>query len=456
MIHLELKNVKYFDDNEGKYVDADFKVMDADFKFKITTYKKKEMWKIIEGNLPKLLSYRVLSVSDNKVEIEFCQSMVAIISQNDYEQLKKLCENNISDEDDFKLSVKNIVDHIYDVIINQDEEMMSMVKKLVAEIPIEIYSNPINLITLESIILFLNAGGDYLVESEELIRGQYFKIIREREGDELSYTPTIDTNCTAYQVYKTIVYPLAQLLSNRYSGLEIPVQQGVYISYLLIFTEYKAMLANSWELEYGQYFSDVDNKSAIELTMDFLNIDMINHERSDISCKFVCYLMQKNKLLENNNIIQCLINYSDIYNAVKEHIDLQRFSDRLKQDKKSESNPILTIDDIDLMTGQEFEELVSELFERMGYKTEITKASGDQGIDVLATKGNIKLGIQAKCYSGSVGNAAIQEAVAGKAYYNLDKVLVLTNSTFTASAIELAQVNNVVLWDRTLLKEKIS
>ena len=51
---------------------------------------------------------------------------------------------------------------------------------------------------------------------------------------------------------------------------------------------------------------------------------------------------------------------------------------------------------------------------------------------------------------------AIQEAFAGKNYYNCDKVMVITNNYFTSSAIELAKINNVVLWDRNILKEKIN
>ena len=47
------------------------------------------------------------------------------------------------------------------------------------------------------------------------------------------------------------------------------------------------------------------------------------------------------------------------------------------------------------------------------------------------------------------------EAVAGAKYYNADKIMVVTNSTFTRSARELAESNNVILWDRSILKEKL-
>ena len=114
-----------------------------------------------------------------------------------------------------------------------------------------------------------------------------------------------------------------------------------------------------------------------------------------------------------------------------------------------------TIDDIDLMSGSEFEEFVGTLFKKMGYSSQVTKQSGDQGLDVIASKYGTKIGIQAKCYSNTVGNSAIQEAVAGKSFYRCDKVIVITNNYFTPAAIELAQSNDVILWNRDMLKEKI-
>ncbi|MBR7091754.1 MAG: restriction endonuclease, partial [Clostridia bacterium] len=115
----------------------------------------------------------------------------------------------------------------------------------------------------------------------------------------------------------------------------------------------------------------------------------------------------------------------------------------------------ITIDDVDMMTGTEFEAFIKQYFERLGYTAAVTKASGDQGIDVIAEKRGIKTGIQAKCWSGAVGNAAVQEAVAGKSFYQCDKVMVITNRYFTDSAIQLAKANDVILWDRDILKEKL-
>ena len=107
---------------------------------------------------------------------------------------------------------------------------------------------------------------------------------------------------------------------------------------------------------------------------------------------------------------------------------------------------------IDRMKGHDFEEFMKEVYKALGYKVEQTKKSGDQGIDLIIKKHFKKIGIQLKRYSKPVGNSAVQEAVAGKKYYKLDRVCVLTNRDFTKSAKELAKANKVELLSRDDLK----
>ena len=56
-----------------------------------------------------------------------------------------------------------------------------------------------------------------------------------------------------------------------------------------------------------------------------------------------------------------------------------------------------------------------------------------------------------KNYSAPLGNTPVQEVSAGKMFYNCHVGVVLTNSTFTHSAISLAEATGVLLWDRTEL-----
>ena len=129
---------------------------------------------------------------------------------------------------------------------------------------------------------------------------------------------------------------------------------------------------------------------------------------------------------------------------------------QLEKELSAPSNhPEICIEDFDLMSGQEFELAIANIFKKMGYQTSMTPVTGDQGIDIIAVKNGTRIGIQTKCYTGKVGNSAVQEVVAGKQYYSVNRCMVITNSTFTPSAVKLAAANNVILWDRKILEEKV-
>ncbi|MDD6303722.1 MAG: restriction endonuclease [Lachnospiraceae bacterium] len=100
------------------------------------------------------------------------------------------------------------------------------------------------------------------------------------------------------------------------------------------------------------------------------------------------------------------------------------------------------------MNGYEFEEYAARYLKRNGYsKVTVTKASRDFGVDLIAKKHRTTYAVQCKLYHGKVGNSAVQEAVAGKSYYDCDEAMVITNSVFYPGAITLAEANNVILID---------
>ncbi len=108
---------------------------------------------------------------------------------------------------------------------------------------------------------------------------------------------------------------------------------------------------------------------------------------------------------------------------------------------------------MNVMTGIEFEHFCVELLLKNGFDSAYaTQASNDYGVDVIATKDNVKYAIQCKLYSSHIGNKAVQEVSAGKEYYKCHVAVVMTNNYFTANAITLAQATNVLLWDGDKLR----
>lgn len=115
----------------------------------------------------------------------------------------------------------------------------------------------------------------------------------------------------------------------------------------------------------------------------------------------------------------------------------------------------LQIDDVDNMSGVEFEKYVADLFRRQGYMFETTALSGDLGVDLIIIKDGVRTAVQTKRYSKPVNQAAIREAVAGMQYYKCTQAMVVTNNYFTKLAIQLAKSNSCELVDRDKLVEII-
>jgi len=103
---------------------------------------------------------------------------------------------------------------------------------------------------------------------------------------------------------------------------------------------------------------------------------------------------------------------------------------------------------VDAMDGFQFEEFLVEVFQTLGYDVTETKKTADQGADLFVSRFGKKIVIQAKNYSGSVGNSAVQQAISAKTFYDCDEAMVVTNSYFTKSAKELASSALVRLIDR--------
>ena len=104
------------------------------------------------------------------------------------------------------------------------------------------------------------------------------------------------------------------------------------------------------------------------------------------------------------------------------------------------------------MDGYQYEHHCAKLLKQRGFRdVAVTKSSGDQGIDVIAYNENVKYGIQCKYYSYPVGNQAVQQAYAGAKFYDCNVAVVMTNSTFTEPAKELAQKLGVQLWEKSYI-----
>jgi predicted GNAT superfamily acetyltransferase len=101
----------------------------------------------------------------------------------------------------------------------------------------------------------------------------------------------------------------------------------------------------------------------------------------------------------------------------------------------------------------EYESLVAEKLVSIGWSARVTPGSGDQGVDVVATKDDRHIVIQCKLYSQPVGNKAVQEAHAAKGFEQAGEAYVVTNSSYTRSAQQLASSLGVTLLHHSQIEE---
>ncbi len=182
--------------------------------------------------------------------------------------------------------------------------------------------------------------------------------------------------------------------------------------------EYEINLTESFS-DFDAYCINMNNPKAVNAVKrnyikSVLLCDAIDIEHSQ---EILMYFLLSKRNIDELILCDCFVEHYEIIKELQQNIDSSDIKQKLRTKQKRKITKY-TIDDIDLMSGTEFEEFIALLFKKIGYSSQVTKQSGDQGLDVIAIKNGSKIGIQAKCYSNTVGNAAIQEAVAGKSFYN--------------------------------------
>lgn len=107
--------------------------------------------------------------------------------------------------------------------------------------------------------------------------------------------------------------------------------------------------------------------------------------------------------------------------------------------KDDEFSNVYTGVDFELHLKESIEQYLSDVY------VETTPSSGDHGADLIVRYKGVFIAIQAKYYTGSVGNAAVQEIHSGMRFYDADYGMVVTQSKYTEHAKSLADKLGIYL-----------
>lgn len=110
------------------------------------------------------------------------------------------------------------------------------------------------------------------------------------------------------------------------------------------------------------------------------------------------------------------------------------------------------------MNPTDFEIYISDLFRRLGYKTEVVGGSHDGGVDVIAEKDGVKHYIQCKKYFGhrQVGSPEVREFYGALAdHFGNGEGWFITTNKFTPEAEKFAADKPIVLINQFKLAEYV-
>lgn len=117
--------------------------------------------------------------------------------------------------------------------------------------------------------------------------------------------------------------------------------------------------------------------------------------------------------------------------------DAQAESDRQSRGEKSL--------DVLRLSPSEYEQYCASELQAAGWDARVTAGAGDQGVDIVATRGGIRAVFQCKLYSGSLGNKPVQEVHTGRRFHDADVAAVVSNAEFTPGARAAATQTGVIL-----------
>ncbi len=201
----------------------------------------------------------------------------------------------------------------------------------------------------------------------------------------------------------------------------------------------------------------IKQKKELTHTINLINESIQDTNKQKLLKEIIKLEKSKEKLL---NTKKRLIDEIDKLSFQKEMLEIE--INEMKNKKSTLLAPNcdvpLSLEYIDsLPSGLEFETSIAIILKKLNYSdVQVTSGSGDFGIDVIATKDDIKYGFQCKLYSNTVGNDAVQQAYAGRIHYNCNVVIIVTNNYFTEQAKKQALETQVILWDRDILEKKIN
>lgn len=384
---------------------------------------------------------------------------------NHLNKIKHLCERNLSESDshsivDCSIKTLKLISKHYSI----EEALFPLVRRRLNDRE----TDPLQAIFVQLLL----TGYDFLEESFEIVNvlidrasnnnfvaeeGDLIKLLmlklHRTSADYIATIPDAETitespdYVSIYKIIEKVKFGNEVALISR---LEKLIQRKEYIKTLFLldmaFAQFYAATPSQALEFYVRCLGALGKKEVFDL-VEKINVFRGNLKVLDLQARERIRqgtLDSASTLLERMKEIEPL---SEITLAIERELERHKLILEL-------GNNYISPEDLQSMTGIEFEILLQKRFKEMNFIVSPTPVVGDYGADILLEdKDKTRYIIQCKRFSSKVNLKAVQEVVAAMKHYNGDFGIVITNNQFLRSAVELALTNNIELWDGEKLQK---
>jgi restriction system protein len=125
--------------------------------------------------------------------------------------------------------------------------------------------------------------------------------------------------------------------------------------------------------------------------------------------------------------------------------------ERRRQEEERRRKATETLEELQSLSGVEFEKLVRSLFERDGYRVVACGGSGDEGIDLILHLDRAKDVVQCKRWKSDIGSPVIREFYGSMIHAGARHGFIITTASFSSSATSFAAGKPILLIDGAYL-----
>lgn len=141
-----------------------------------------------------------------------------------------------------------------------------------------------------------------------------------------------------------------------------------------------------------------------------------------------------------------LIDYKNV--RINNHFDLSDIILRIENARTVHKDLITRRRFESLKNHTEFEDFIIDLVTKLDYEIiEKVPLINNQSVDFIAIKDKVKFAFQCKFHNAPINYGTIKEIIYGVKFFDSHVGVVVTNNSFRKPARELADSNNIVLWD---------